>query len=134
MINRNKSSETRVKLGISLFIYSLASIYHLYRCIIRTAHNFHCDCDNPSGWNGERYIVTQERAALCRWETMCQRGEGAKARGTRTMQFTLGKFSNFAQIISRQAECAKMKLAVVPRGVSQLQQYLTKFTTENLTV
>jgi len=28
------------------------------------------------------------------------------------------KFSNFAQIISRQAECAKMKLMVVPRGVS----------------
>lgn len=105
---------------IFLFAYLLVYL-SVYQCIKRTAYNFHCDCDNP-GDGAVNGTLSRRSAWHCvvivakqyRWED--------RAVYTR-------KFSNFAQIISRQAECAKMKLAVVPRGVSQLQQYLMKFTT-----
>lgn len=92
-----------------LYLHLFSNILNAYLCIEHAHTRSQTCCTATSTANA---II--RATALChdRCETMSEGGEDP-AVYTR-------KFSNFAQIISRQGERAKMKLAVVSRGVSQL--------------
>lgn len=94
------------------FVYWYIKYILMYR--IRARHTYTRTHPQIRGTAASTANAIIQATALChdRCETMSEGGEDS-AVYTR-------KFSNFAQIISRQGERAKMKLAVVSCGVSQL--------------